>query len=129
MEDLRMSETQLGRMQFRIMQVLWTLGRANARKITDALCTAEPVAHSTVQTLLRQLEAKGAVGHESNERTFVFFPRLKEDKVKRTATRDLLERVFGGNVGSLVAHLLKNERLSRKELDEPKRLIDNERRD
>jgi BlaI family transcriptional regulator, penicillinase repressor len=129
MEDLRMSETQLGRMQFRIMQVLWTLGRANARKITDALCTAEPVAHSTVQTLLRQLEAKGAVGHESNERTFVFFPRLKEDKVKRTATRDLLERVFGGNVGSLVAHLLKNERLSRKELDELKRLIDNERRD
>jgi BlaI family transcriptional regulator, penicillinase repressor len=54
---------------------------------------------------------------------------LKEDKVKRTATRDLLERVFGGNVGSLVAHLLKNERLSRKELDELKRLIDNERRD
>jgi BlaI family penicillinase repressor len=129
MEDLRMSATQLGRMQFRIMQVLWNAGRANAREITDALCTLEPVAHSTVQTLLRQLEAKGAVGHESNGRTFVFFPRLKEDKVKRTATRDLLERVFGGNVGSLVAHLLKNERLSRKELDELKRLIDNERRD
>ena len=89
----------------------------------------EPVAHSTVQTLLRQLEAKGAVGHEATGRTFVFFPRLKEDKVKRTATRDLLERVFGGNVGSLVAHLLKNERLSRKELDELKRLIDDERRD
>jgi BlaI family transcriptional regulator, penicillinase repressor len=124
-----MSETRLGRMQFRIMQVLWNLGRANAREITDALCTAAPVAHSTVQTLLRQLEAKGAVGHESNERTFVFFPRLMEDKVKRTATGDLLERVFGGNVGSLVAHLLKNERLSRKELDELKRLIDNERRD
>jgi BlaI family penicillinase repressor len=54
---------------------------------------------------------------------------LKEGKVKRTATHDLLERVFGGNVGSLVAHLLKNERLSRNELDELKRLIDNERRD
>lgn len=123
-----MGETQLGRMQFRIMQVLWDRGRASAREITEALNATEAVAHSTVQTLLRQLEAKGAVGHESESRTFVFFPRLKEDKVKRTAARELLERVFGGDVGSLVAHLLKNERLSRAELDELRRLIDEGRR-
>jgi BlaI family penicillinase repressor len=124
-----MGETQLGRMQFRIMQVLWDRGRANAREITDALNSDESVAHSTVQTLLRQLEAKGAVGHEATGRTFVFFARLKEEKAKRTATRDLLERVFGGSAGSLVAYMLKNERLSRTELDELKRLIDSERHD
>ena len=75
-----MGETQLGRMQFRIMQVLWDRGRASAREITDALNEgeSEPVAHSTVQTLLRQLESKGAVGHEAEGRTFVFVPRLKE---------------------------------------------------
>jgi BlaI family penicillinase repressor len=124
-----MSETQFGRLQFRIMQVLWDRGRVSAREITDVLNEAEPVAHSTVQTLLRQLEAKGAVGHEANGRTFLFFPRLKEDKVKRTAARDLLERVFGGNVGSLVVHLLKNERLSRTELDELQRMIEQQRKD
>jgi BlaI family penicillinase repressor len=124
-----MGEIQLGRMQFRIMQVIWDQGRASAREITDALNQHEPVAHSTVQTLLRQLEAKGAIGHEEDGRTFVFFPRLKEDRVKRTAARDLLERVFGGNVGSMVAHLLKHERLSRTELDELQRLIDERRID
>ena len=62
-----MGETQLGRMQFRIMQVLWDCKRASAREITEALNETEPVAHSTVQTLLRQLEAKGAVGHEAEE--------------------------------------------------------------
>lgn len=124
-----MGETQLGRMQFRIMQVLWDRGRASAREITEALSASEAVAHSTVQTLLRQLEAKGAVGHQADGRTFVFFARLKEDKVKRTATRDLLERVFGGSVGSLVAHLITNERLSRSELEELHRLIDERRPD
>jgi BlaI family transcriptional regulator, penicillinase repressor len=124
-----MGETQLGRMQFRIMQVLWDRGRASAREITEALNATEPVAHSTVQTLLRQLEAKGAVSHQAEERTFVFTPLLKEDKVKRTAARELLERVFGGNVGSLVAHLLKQERLSRDELDELHRLIDQQKKD
>jgi BlaI family penicillinase repressor len=102
----------------------WDLARANAREITEALDRTEPVAHSTVQTLLRQLGAKGAVGHEAADRTFVFFPRLKEDRVKRTAARELLDRVFGGDVGSLVAHLPKNERMSRDELDELHRLID-----
>jgi BlaI family penicillinase repressor len=124
-----MSETQFGRLQFRIMQVLWDRGRVSAREITEALNAGEPVAHSTVQTLLRQLEAKGAVGHEASGRTFLFFPQLKEDKVKRHAARDLLERVFGGNVGSLVVHLLKNERLSKNELDELQRLIDQRRKD
>jgi BlaI family penicillinase repressor len=123
-----MGEIQLGRMQFRIMQILWDHGRASAREITDVLNGSEPVAHSTVQTLLRQLEAKGAVGHEEEGRTFVFLPRLKEDKVKRTAAHDLLERVFGGNVGSLVAHLLKGERLSKAELEGLQRLIDERRK-
>jgi BlaI family transcriptional regulator, penicillinase repressor len=126
---MAMGETQLGRMQFRIMQVLWDRGRASAREITEALNASEPVAHSTVQTLLRQLEAKGAVSHEAEDRTFVFTPLLKEDKVKRTAARELLDRVFGGNVGSLVAHLLKQERLTRDELDELHRLIDQRRQD
>jgi BlaI family penicillinase repressor len=119
-----MGETPLGRMQFRIMQVLWDRKRANAREITEALNETEPVAHSTVQTLLRQLEAKGAVGHQAEDRTFVFFPRLKEDRVKRTAARELLDRVFDGNVCGLVAHLLKNERMSRDDLDALHRLID-----
>lgn len=123
-----MGETQLGRMQFRIMQVLWDRGRANAREITEALNESEVVAHSTVQTLLRQLEAKGAVGHDAEDRTFVFFPRLKEDKVKRTAAREVLDRIFGGDVGNLVAHLLKGEQLSRDELDELHRLIDQHRK-
>ncbi len=124
-----MGETQLGRLQFRIMQVLWDRGRMPAREITEVLNETEPVAHSTVQTLLRQMEAKGAVAHEAEERTFVFFPKLKEEKVNRTAARELLDRVFGGSVGSLVAHLLKNEKISRAELDELHRLIDQQRND
>ena len=118
-----MDGIQLGRVQFRIMRVLWDLGRANAREITEAMNRKEPIAHSTVQTLLRQLEAKGAVGHDVQDRTFVFFPALDEERVKRVATRDLLERIYGGSVGGLVAHLLKHEQLSRPELEELRRMI------
>jgi BlaI family transcriptional regulator, penicillinase repressor len=118
-----MTATQLGRVQLLIMQTLWKLRRATAREITDALNEAEPIAHSTVQTLLRTLEEKGSITHEVEGRTFVFVPLVEEDRYKHTATRDLLDRVFGGDVRSLVAHLLQNEKVSRKELDEIRRLI------
>jgi BlaI family penicillinase repressor len=119
-----MTATQLGRVQLLIMQTLWKLGRATAREITDSLNETESIAHSTVQTLLRTLEEKGSITHEVDGRTFVFVPLVAEDKYKHTATRDLLERVFGGDVRSLVAHLLQNEKVSRKELDEIRRLIE-----
>ncbi len=98
-------------------------GRATARNITDAINALEPIAHSTVQTLLRGLEEKGSVSHKTEGRTFVFYPLVKEDKFKQSATRDLVERVFAGNAATLVAHLLKNENVSRKEIEEIRKLI------
>ncbi len=118
-----MTATKLGKVQLRIMNVLWNLGEATAREITDELNQADPIAHSTVQTLLRGLMDKEAVVHETRGRTFVFKPKIAEDKVRKSATRDLLSRVFDGKVGDLVSHLLKNENISKKELDDIKKLI------
>ena len=118
-----MTATQLGRVQLLIMQVLWERGRATAREITDTINASEPIAHSTVQTLLRGREDKGSVAHEAQDRTFVFYPLVQEHEYKHRATRDLVERVFGGSVGSLVAHLLNSESVSREEIDQIRKLI------
>ncbi len=123
-----MTTPRLGRVQLRIMRVLWQRGRANAREITEALGRTEPIAHSTVQTLLRKLEAKGAVAHEIEDRTFVFFALVKEEKVKHGAVRDLVDRVFDRSVAELVSYLLQSERVPREELDEIRKLIDRQQR-
>ncbi len=118
-----MTTTQLGRVQLLIMQVLWDRGRATARDITDQINLSEPIAHSTVQTLLRGLEEKGAASHDSEGRTFTFFPLVAESKFKQSATQDLLHRVFGGSVQGLVSHLLESESVSGDQLAELRKLI------
>ena len=118
-----MATIRFGRMQHRIMQLLWERGEANARDITDALNREAPVAHSTVQTLLRKLEQKGAIDHKVQERTFVFFPLVEQHKARRSATQEFLDRVFGGSAAGLVAHLLEHEKIPRKELEQIKKLI------
>jgi BlaI family transcriptional regulator, penicillinase repressor len=122
-----MSAPRLGRVQLMIMQVLWAGGRANAREITVALNQSEPIAHSTVQTLLRKLEAKGAIGHDVENRTFVFHPLVKEDRFKRGATRDLLDRVFGGSVAEMVSYLLEHERVPAAELRQIRKLLNQQK--
>ncbi len=122
-----MNSPRLGRVQLKIVQVLWEKGRANAREITETLSRQEPIAHSTVQTLLRKLEAKGAVGHDMEDRTFVFYPLVREDRVKQGTTQDLVDRVFNGSPAGLVAYLLENQRVSDKELAEIRKLIDEKR--
>jgi BlaI family penicillinase repressor len=119
---------RLGRVQLQIMQVLWERERATAREITEALNVNAPIAHSTVQTLLRDLEAKRAVGHEAEGRVFIFFPLVREESITRSVTRDLLDRVFDGRVSSLVSYLLKHEKISPEELKELRRLINEQTR-
>jgi BlaI family penicillinase repressor len=106
------------------MRVLWERRAATAREITDALNLDEPIAHSTVQTLLRKLEDKGSVKHRAQERTFVFYPAVEEQRVTRSAARELIERVFGGSAAGLVAHLLKEERMAPEEIESLRKLID-----
>ena len=121
-----MNATKLGAVQTRIMQVLWDSKQATARQITDELNRAypnDPIAHSTVQTLLRGLMDKGAITHHTEGRTFVFEPVVAEDKVRKSAIRDLVKRVFDGSAGDLVSYLLMNESVSKAELDQIKELI------
>lgn len=108
---------RFGRVQLLMMQVLWEKGRATAREITETLNESEAIAHSTVQTLLRKLEAKGAVAHAVDDRTFIFRPLVQADNVRQAATREFIDRLFGGSPAGLVSYLLKHERLPRQELE------------
>ena len=117
---------QVGKVQYQIMQVLWRLGKATARQITDELSRDRPIAHSTVQTLLRQLETKGIVAHEKVERSFIFLPLVHQAQVTETPLRDLLQRVYHGSVVNLMSHLLEHEKISAEELARLREMIDEE---
>jgi BlaI family penicillinase repressor len=110
------------------MQCLWKQGKATAREITEELSKSQPIAHSTVQTLLRKLEAKRAVTHELEDRTFIYLPLFKKSEVTASALQDLLTRLFDGSIYGLVSHLIDNERISQDELVRLRELIKEEER-
>ena len=119
--------SRLGKVQLEIMRILWRRGCATAREITEEMGRTQRIAHSTVQTLLRQLQAKGAVTYDVEDRTFVYRPLYQQSEVTESATQELLTRLFNGSVYSLMAHLLKHEEISDDDLARLRELIDKER--
>ena len=123
------STPKLGKVQLQIMQVLWARKHATAREITDELnrqkpASAAPIAHSTTQTLLRKLEAKGAITHRIEERTFIFEPLHEKSEVETGAVGDLLTRLFDRSISGLVAHLVKHEKVSAEELQRLRTIVE-----
>lgn len=118
-----MKNQQFGTVQLKIMQVLWDRGQVNAREITSVLNQDQEIAHSTVQTLLRQLELKGAIAHDRQDRTFVFHALVPQEKVVKSEIHQLKDRLFSGSTAGLMAYLLKQETIAPEEMKEIKRLI------
>jgi BlaI family transcriptional regulator, penicillinase repressor len=117
---------RLGRLELQIMQILWRCGRATVRQVTEELSPTRPLAQNTIQTMLRKLEAKGAVTHDVEDRAFVYRPLCQQSEVTESATRDLLTRLFDGSVYGLVSHLLKHETVSSEELTRLRTLLEEE---
>ncbi len=118
-----MASLRFGKVQLRIMRVIWEKKRANAREITDAMNLIDPIAHSTVQTLLRKLEEKGAVAHDVEERTFIFFPLVEAEKVTKFALNEFIDRIFLGSPAGLVSYLLKQEDIPADEMKQIKEML------
>lgn len=116
----------LGRIRTRIMQALWDKKRLTAQEITNAINEHEPVAHSTVQSHLRALESQCAVAHETDDRTFVFYPLIERDSVMKSKVRDLIDVVFLGSAESLVAYLADNKYVSLNEMKKALELFEND---
>lgn len=108
----------------RVMAVVWDRRRATVADVVSELKKKRPVTYSTVQTILRILEAKRYVAHDKEVRAFVYRPLVEERQARRRAWRHLVTRLFNGSPSLLVLNVLEDEELDPAELRKLKKLIE-----
>ncbi len=109
---------QLGDLQLAIMRVLWTRGEASAGEVHSALPEERGLALTTIKTMLRKMEEKGAVTHCADGRTFIYQANLAESDVREGMVGYVVQRMFAGDGAALVNHLIEAGEIDAAELDE-----------
>ena len=122
----RKKATMLTNAEHRIMEVIWARGSATVAEVVEALEGKD--AYTTILTLIRILKAKGYLTSRKEGRAHVFTPAVDRNTVARKAAHQLLTKFFAGSPSELVLSFLRDEELTRDELDQIKETILNSER-
>jgi predicted transcriptional regulator len=109
---------KLTRFEMEIMDALWELGSGSIREVHESLPEKRRPAYTTVQTIIRRLEEKGAVRQTKQVgHAHIFEPAFTRDAAHRRLIDELLD-LFGGSARPLMAHLAEAGKLTLEDVKE-----------
>ena len=109
-----------------LMDVLWEHGPSTVTEAREKL--ADDLAYTTVLTMLRNLEAKGYVRHETEGRAHRYVPLIARDAARRSALQHLASKLFKGSPALLLTHMVADGKLSDDEVRRIRKLLAEHRR-
>jgi predicted transcriptional regulator len=107
-----------------VMDVLWKRSPLSADEVVAALSGQQEWQEATVKTLLNRLLKKGAIDAGKDGRRYLYVPVLQRQAWVQGQSESLLDRLFGGRVAPLVAHFSEQRKLSRKDIADLRKLLE-----
>lgn len=116
---------KLAKREEQIMQVFWDLNKAFIRDIIPLL--PEPKPHyNSVATMVKILEEKGFLDHETAGNMHAYFPIIGRENYQKFALKDVVSQYFDNSYPRMLAFFAKEQNLSDKQLNEIVNIIKKE---
>ncbi len=106
-----------------VMKVIWDENPISSNRVVDILSDSTHWNPKTIKTLLSRLVKKGAVGHESEGRSYLYYPLIEESVLVKAESKSFLKRVFRGALKPMIATMVESEDLSAEEIEELRSLL------
>ena len=120
-----MPNPKLSRLEFEIMETLWTRGSASIREIQEDFPEKDRPAYTTIQTTVYRLEINKAVRRVKKVGNFhIFEAAVSRAAAQRTLIDELLA-LFGGRTQPVMAHLIETGRLTLDDVREAEKTLRN----
>lgn len=110
--------------EWMVMQVLWAKPGLTADEIIDALKGKATWNDRTVRTLINRLLQKKALAYEKEGRRYRYRPAVGREQCVRQERRSFVRRVYGGTIAPMLAAFIEDAKLSREDIQELKRMLD-----
>jgi BlaI family penicillinase repressor len=116
---------ELTKAEEQLMQILWEKEKAFVNDLLEDLPEPKP-AYNTVSTVMRVLERKGFVSHKAYGNTHEYFPLVSKKEYTDQSCKTLLKGYFSNSFEKMVSFFAIEEKLSVKEMEEIKRIMEEE---
>jgi predicted transcriptional regulator len=113
---------KLAKREEQIMQVFWDLGKAFIKEVIPHLPDPKPH-YNSVATMVKILEEKGFLSHESVGNVYQYFPLVSREDYQGHAMEDIVSKYFDNSYPRMLAFFAKQQNLSETELNEIIKLI------
>jgi predicted transcriptional regulator len=110
--------------ELEIMHVVWELDGGTVRQVHERLNQQRPLAYTTVMTMMNILEEKGHLTRSKEGRAYRYEPIRPKSQVISGMVEDFVGKVFEGSARPLVLSLVQDRKLSKKDLEEIARIIE-----
>lgn len=107
-----------------VLQQLWAEAPLSAQEIIERLARHGTVHPKTIKTLINRLLNKGALKYKEESRKYLYMPVLKKADFYRIKTESFLNKFFDGELSPLLSFFSSQKKLSEKQIEELKQLVD-----
>lgn len=116
---------EITKAQEEILRVLWEINEGAVSDVVEKLPNPKP-AYTTVATVIKVLEKKGYVAHRKFGNIHVYYPVVTKKAYAKYVLKDAYKGLFNGSLNQLVSFFVKDKDVSVSDLEELKKLIDQE---
>ena len=106
-----------------VMEVLWDEAPLTAQDVAERIPPERDWTANTVKTLLGRLLAKNIIAYQEDGRRYLYRPIVKRGDYVAGESRRLMDRLFGGKLTPLVAHLAERDQLTHEDMAEIEALL------
>lgn len=118
---------QISEAELEVMKVLWELKDATSAQIVEKLSSITDWKPKTIHTLITRLVAKEAVAAKKIDgKSYMYSPNISEADYKSHANKTFIEKLYNGSLNLMLASFIKEKHLSKKEIEDLKKLLDEE---
>ena len=118
---------ELTKAEEEIMQLLWSLKQAFVKDIIAEMDEPKP-AYNTVSTIVRILQDKGMVSHETLGKSHRYYPLITKEEYSKFKMEHLMSGYFEGSFSKMVSFFMDKKKVNTKELDEILKITENNKK-
>ncbi|MCI7812744.1 MAG: BlaI/MecI/CopY family transcriptional regulator [Lachnospiraceae bacterium] len=115
-------EKKLFDSELKVMEVLWREGDLSAGQMAKILKEETGWNRNTTYTVIKKCIEKGTI--QRYEPNFMCHALISKEEVQQYETEELIDKMFDGSAQKFFAAFLGGKRLSKGEIDELKKIID-----